>query len=805
MNRAMFSGVAGLKTHQTKMDVIGNNIANVNTYGFKSQRAVFSDIFYQTLKSASGGTTSRGGTNPSSVGYGSTLAAIQTQMSQSSMQNTGFGLDVAITGEGFFQVMDADGNIFYTKAGLLDYDSNGYLTDINGNFVLGAGSADGTPGTQKIRLDNVGSVEAAKPSVTETINGVNYTITASNATKYGNVGISIGSSTELPDGLPAVATISNSGAITVQLNAYHQFASMSELNSAINAAVKEANGGKEHAAGTFTITASENKFGKDAVSGTFTGSATNQAAQLTAAATEGLFGGALSIKAYDLAAIPASSVTQPLTMTKIVAPVTGDVSYKLSMTVEGVTYEQTIPANIAEGAVISLQDITTPSAKRIDLAVDSKSKLTDTFNLLAGDGDTTTSNVNQTPPQYFFGGSKITGVSTNFAGQGNINFTYSLDAVNNEYTINAVIGGKTYTGTVSSVNGGTCTLSTGNADDGTITMSVPTKAAMLNNYGINPASPTADTDLATAANASLAGHNYVAVPYAAGVSSPLTGAEIAGIDFGVSSGTITGTDVEDGYFGGGLTFMKTSSDFTGSGTVGSGDFYATYSDTTPPSWTITMNVGGTDYSATITENTKASSLLLKSAAGDYIQVTNPGFEAMNDYYTTLNPSTSPVNGSTMSAITGGKDLTVGPATASRDLGFSSVTFNLTGGAEGGVVTLDQLSSIGIGSDGTISVSHPSQGTVVVGKISLATFANPSGLALEGSNYYSKTANSGDAKLCDPGSDGTGALKSSSLEMSNVDLSSEFAEMITTQRGFQANSRVITVSDTMLEELINLKR
>ena len=182
MNRAMFSGVAGLKAHQTKMDVIGNNIANVNTYGFKAQRAVFSDIFYQTLRSASGGTTSRGGTNPSSVGYGSTLAAVQTQMTQSSMQSTGFGLDVAITGEGFFQVMDADGNIFYTKAGLLDYDSNGYLTDINGNFVLGATSADGTPGTQKIRLDNVGSVEATRPTAVETINGVEYTITASNAT-----------------------------------------------------------------------------------------------------------------------------------------------------------------------------------------------------------------------------------------------------------------------------------------------------------------------------------------------------------------------------------------------------------------------------------------------------------------------------------------------------------------------------------------------------------------------------------------------------------------------------------------------
>ena len=141
MNRAMFSGVAGLKTHQTKMDTIGNNIANVNTYGFKSQRAVFSDSFYQTLRGASAGTANRGGRNPSSVGYGSTLAGIQTMMTQSSMQSTGNGLDVAITGDGFLQVMDSSGNTFYTKVGLLDYDSNGYLTDINGNFVLEIGRA----------------------------------------------------------------------------------------------------------------------------------------------------------------------------------------------------------------------------------------------------------------------------------------------------------------------------------------------------------------------------------------------------------------------------------------------------------------------------------------------------------------------------------------------------------------------------------------------------------------------------------------------------------------------------------------
>ena len=89
---------------------------------------------------------------------------------------------------------------------------------------------------------------------------------------------------------------------------------------------------------------------------------------------------------------------------------------------------------------------------------------------------------------------------------------------------------------------------------------------------------------------------------------------------------------------------------------------------------------------------------------------------------------------------------------------------------------------------------------------MANFANPSGLSKAGNNLYSATMNSGDFDGIgsDITSDG-GTMESGVLEMSNVDLSAEFTEMITTQRGFQANSRIITVSDTMLEELVNLKR
>lgn len=800
MNRAMFSGVAGLKAHQTKMDVIGNNIANVNTYGFKSQRAVFSDIYYQTIKSASGGTTSRGGTNPSSVGYGSTLAAIQTQMTQSSMQNTGFGLDVAITGEGFFQVMDADGNIFYTKAGLLDYDSNGYLTDINGNFVLGATSVDGAPGVQKIRLDNIGSVDPTKPSATETIQGIDYTVTASNATKYGNVSLNIGASEQLPAGLKASATISVNGTITVLLNAYEKFSSMSELNNAVNAAIREANGGKEHAAGTFTITASKDVFSSNATNGTWTGAAQSQGTKLEPADADGLFGGAFTIDGLDLLSLPAAAGATDMTLTKNAA------DYSLSVVIGGVTYAGTFTDAISAGTSVTLKDTTTvpDSGKSITLSVADKAKLADQLAMLANPGDTANSGVQQTPPQYFFGGAQLTGVSADFAGQGAVAFSYTLDPVSNLYTVTATVGGKAYTGQVSSLNGGSVTLQTGDPADGTMTLSVPSKTQMLQNYGISATDPNADTLLSTALTNSLGLHNYTAVPATSGQGSSLTGAQIAGVNFGVQSGAITG--LEDGAFGGAMTFMKTSSDFAGSGVVNGNDFKATYADDgDAPYWKIGMTINGVEYSADIAKDTLSSSLLLKSPGGDYIQVSNPGFDAMNAYYKQLNPGVDPTDGDELSALTGGATLAVTPATPSKDLGFSSTSFTLTGGTEGGPITLDQLSSIAIGADGTVSVSHPEKGTVVAGKISLATFANPSGLQLQGSNYYSATANSGDPVLCDPGSGGTGALKSSALEMSNVDLSAEFADMITTQRGFQANSRIITVSDTMLEELINLKR
>ena len=118
----------------------------------------------------------------------------------------------------------------------------------------------------------------------------------------------------------------------------------------------------------------------------------------------------------------------------------------------------------------------------------------------------------------------------------------------------------------------------------------------------------------------------------------------------------------------------------------------------------------------------------------------------------------------------------------------------------------EMSSLSVEIDGKIRATYTNGVTKIMGQIAVANFTNPAGLQKEGENLYSATANSGtfNGIGVDITADG-GSMSSGVLEMSNVDLSSEFTEMITTQRGFQANSRIITVSDTLLEELINLKR
>ncbi len=137
MMRSLFSGVAGLKNHQTRMDVIGNNIANVNTYGFKTSRVTFQDMISQTLSGASKPEENIGGVNPRQVGLGMTIASIDKIFTQGSLQTTGNQTDMAISGDGFFITSSGDRK-YYTRAGTFGLDKNGTLVNpANGLKVQG--------------------------------------------------------------------------------------------------------------------------------------------------------------------------------------------------------------------------------------------------------------------------------------------------------------------------------------------------------------------------------------------------------------------------------------------------------------------------------------------------------------------------------------------------------------------------------------------------------------------------------------------------------------------------------------------
>ncbi|NMA55645.1 MAG: flagellar hook protein FlgE [Firmicutes bacterium] len=137
MMRSMYAAVSGLRNHQTRMDVIGNNIANVNTTGFKKSRVTFKDAFSQVLKGASRPEGGLGGTNPMQVGMGMVLGSIDVIHTKGNAQGTGKMTDLCIDGEGFFILNSGTGSLYYSRAGAFDFDREGNFINPDGMIVQG--------------------------------------------------------------------------------------------------------------------------------------------------------------------------------------------------------------------------------------------------------------------------------------------------------------------------------------------------------------------------------------------------------------------------------------------------------------------------------------------------------------------------------------------------------------------------------------------------------------------------------------------------------------------------------------------
>lgn len=558
MVRSMYSGVSGLRSHQQRLDVIGNNVSNANTYGFKSSRATFRDMFYQNVRNAAQGTSSRGGINPSAIGYGASLSSVDLLMEVSSMTPTGNPLDVAITGEGFLQVMDNDGNIFYTRAGMLDVDpTTGYLVDGNGYFVLGTQAKDATvgivgqePGTSRIKIE-LPTLDAKQASVTKKIGGNEFTMTATNVGDAGNASINFSLAYDMPAGEKIEVVISGNN-IEVNVNPTATFTSVNNFMELVNSAITDKLG-EQHPAGNFTIKMDP---------------------------------------PIDMANMADTYPNGEITGEQLIKSDAGPVGGGLTLS--------------EDAADKGIQFI----AKKLGSA---------------------------------------------FSGDGAMG---ALDITKN-----------------------------GTGDTATWDIEV-------NGY-------------------KQTGLTFAALTGSAGVKLEKTGGGAGG----------AAADPND-YFV--ISIPKS---------------YFPYDDTT------------------------------------------------KEYGEPKNPITD-----------------LGTATKQRPSGNLGLNagFQLEGGTEGGPQTIMNITGFGIGADGTLTGQAGGE-RLIFGRIDLANFDNPKGLQQSGNSYFAETQNSGKPQYAVPGEDGTGALKNSALEMSNVDLANEFSDMITTQRGYQANSRLITVSDTMLEELINLKR
>jgi flagellar hook protein FlgE len=237
MMRGMFAAISGLKQHQVMLDVTANDIANVNTIGYKSARVTFQDSLTQLQRGAAGPSTTRGGSNAAQVGLGVGLGSVDNLMTTGAVQNTGNPLDVAIQGDGFFEVgpgapsgpASAIAPTAYTRAGNFTVSTDGYLTTQEGLYVLGYAQPQTAtpsevaiqvpPGASGIAIDQSGGVSYVDPTTNARVTPYRLTLaTFPNAAglerKGGNLWI-----TSANSGLPTPNTPGNGGTGTVTAGA----------------------------------------------------------------------------------------------------------------------------------------------------------------------------------------------------------------------------------------------------------------------------------------------------------------------------------------------------------------------------------------------------------------------------------------------------------------------------------------------------------------------------------------------------------------------------------------------------------
>lgn len=689
MMRSLFSGVAGLKVHQTRMDVIGNNIANVNTTSYKSQSMVFSDLLYQTTQAASGANaaTGRGGINARQIGLGAKTGAISTAIAtQGSAQSTNNPWDIMITGDAFFVVSNGSQN-FFTRDGSFTVDGAGNLVMSSTGYTVMGWQVD--PQTGDIYPDTVSALKVMHED--------NLTYPPESTTQAYMSGIVDKYDSALSSTKGRVVTLSffdQQGYSYTAKFSIHSLGSVGQYYVQLDDILNEN--------GDSLVT----EFGLSSI---------NEIAT---------FGEQQTVTETSLYQLLESATYEPGA---------GGAQGTYSM--------KYVPANILDGyatnqLVNAASNVKLVAADGTDLPNDTKVAVGDDVKV-AG----------------------TVSLSKKELQAENFNLIYApvtvTDATTGKETTTYHYFGK-------DTNGNTIQLP-----------DAPTDATGLGQWK-------------TALEKSFPGVDVTSIK----VNSD------GSVDMGFSQ-----------------TFKATKE-----GTYNAAEKYFKGENITALEAYGLANTDDTEYSiqsvapdgqAQITKKFTytGNKLVYDTEKGLFNYIGSPENDSA---VLNFNASATSRQGEVID-LTRFTDIDIDFSLSKNYTNGGTSTAGMLSGDKGGnnIGTgrkPGEMTGIEIAQDGKITAYYDNSCSKLLGQIAVANFANASGLSKQGDNLYSATANSGEFDgIGNDITENDGYMTSGVLEMSNVDLSQEFTEMITTQRGFQANSRIITTSDSLLEELVNLKR
>ncbi|AEA33305.1 flagellar hook protein FlgE [Hippea maritima] len=719
MLRSLWSGVSGLKSEQQGMDVVGNNVANVNTIGFKKGRINFVDVLSQTMSAATGPEGNIGGKNAAQIGLGTTVAVVDNIFSQGSLQATSKITDLAIQGDGFFVVSDDGGKTYrYTRAGDFSFDADGNLVNPEGFIVQGWLANEETH-----KINTAASIENIVVPQDKTV--------PAGITKNISIKANLNGGDTIEEMAPAHGTVDENNN-TVEPD------DMSVLFDVNGEAI---NLGKTIAT-----------FANNSTSFSSLYDINGNQIQLSSGATISLditYGGTTAT----------ATVSYPSDFNTL-----GSLASALGNAVSAAIGTRVASFTITPDGEIQMKNLASSDITVANIATtnDLNSYLKHgLINLEGGEGRSATIEAGKTRTTLPFLSAKGDVLAMSFDGGANYDaYRYvqsDTGTANNDFHTIEDLRAEINNDIVNGGNGEAWATSSTSSDWVTID---PTSGEIV------------------IKNNSTDDHVIGAV-----YSNNLKFATIMGTLSGLVG---NGSEV-------------TSQPFEAAVHVTSIDVY----DSLGNKHTVTFTFRKKSFDP-ITNYTTWS---WQASVPEPGEVSNDNGEIQFDQTGKLVYLSSPL------AIT--VDWRNGTASQVINLDFgdidsfdgltqfslpSQTTAQTQDGYPGG-----SLQRIMINQDGVVVGIFSNGKSYPLAQIAMAKFANNEGLMKEGGSMYSETANSGAPLIGTAGTGGRGTFAPSHLEMSNVDLAEEFTNMIIYERAFQANSRSITTSDQMIQELLNLKR